>query len=147
MDERAFDALARSLTQPAARRAAFKVLLGGVGGAALVALGVPDAAARCGRVGQRCDEGSDCCSGAKCRRREPRKCVCKAGLKECDGRCRDLDNSRNHCGACNNKCLSNEVCQSGDCCRPSFTLCTDVCAKNSNCDACCSGFCFSDNTC
>ena len=147
MDDRAFDTLTKSLSQPAARRATLKGLLGGAGSAALTALGIREAAARCARVGQRCDEGSDCCSNAKCKRSQPRKCVCKAGFKNCDGFCRDLNNSRNHCGACNNDCLSNEVCQSGDCCRASFTLCTDVCKAGTDCAVCCSGFCFNDNTC
>ena len=147
MDDRAFDALTRSLAQPAARRGALKALLGGAVFATLTALGAEEAAARCGRVGQKCDGNRDCCQHAECSRRKVRTCVCKNGFTNCGGRCRDLNTSRQHCGTCNNPCLSNEICQSKDCCRPSFTPCDDVCTANSNCTACCSGFCFIDKTC
>jgi hypothetical protein len=140
-----FDELALAVaTDQISRRRMLKMLAATVVGGGGLLLSANPAQARCQRVGRRCGGGRRCCSGARC---AGGRCVCKEGFTNCGGRCRDLNNSRNHCGTCFNECLSNEVCQSGDCCRPSFTLCTDVCAAGSNCSACCSGFCFGDNTC
>jgi hypothetical protein len=146
VDPERFDELAvAAATEPLSRGRVLKmlaaVLLGGGG----LLMSADAAEAACGRVGQRCGRRRGrCCSNASCTNRV---CVCKTGFTNCSGRCRDLNNSRNHCGICGRECASNEVCQSGDCCRPSFTPCTDVCAAGSNCDACCSGFCFADQQC
>ena len=144
MDGDCFDTLARSLTKPAGRRVVLRALAGGAVAAAVARIGVKEAAAGCRLVGERCKERDDCCSNTRCKNGT---CVCQSGYTNCSGRCRDLNNSRTSCGTCGNRCLSSEVCQSGNCCRPSFTLCTDVCQAGSDCAACCSGFCFSDNTC
>jgi hypothetical protein len=145
-----FDEVAHNLaTGRISRGRALRVLaataLGAVLGGTGTLAGAGPAEAACARVGRRCRKSRDCCSGARCTRSGV--CVCREGYTNCDGRCRNLQTSTNHCGTCSNACLSNEVCQSGDCCRPSFTPCTDVCAAGSNCSACCSGFCFSDSTC
>jgi hypothetical protein len=146
VDPDRFDELAlAAATEPVSRGRVLKmlaaVLLGGGG----LLMSADAAEAACKRVGQRCGRRRGrCCSNARCTNGV---CVCKSGFTNCSGRCRDLNNSRNHCGVCFRECASNEVCQSGDCCRPSFTLCTDVCQAGSDCSACCSGFCFSDKTC
>ena len=40
---------------------------------------------------------------------------CGAGLTDCGGTCRDLQNNRNNCGACGNVCASGSVCCDGTC--------------------------------
>ena len=147
MDSADFDCISRALTKSASRRSAMRILAGGAMAAALTRLGFEEAGAACRLVGQSCEGNRDCCQNSQCSRGKRRVCVCKEGYTNCSNRCRDLNNSRTSCGTCGNRCQSNEVCQSGDCCRPSFTLCTDVCQAGSDCSACCSGFCFSDNTC
>jgi hypothetical protein len=148
VDPDRFDEIAvAAATEPVSRGRVLKMLFAALLGGGGLLMSANEAQAACQRVGQRCGDGRGrCCSGARCRRG---RCRCKAGLTNCGGRCFDLQTSRKHCGTCNNPCSDSprEVCQSGDCCRPSFTLCTDVCAAGTNCDACCSGFCFSDNTC
>ena len=144
MEGECFDAVAKNLTRTGDRRRVLRLLASGALAAAAARLGFEEAAAGCKLVGERCAERDDCCSNSRCKNKT---CVCKQGFTNCAGRCRDLNNSRTSCGTCGVRCQSNEVCQSGDCCRPSFTLCTDVCQAGSNCAACCSGFCFTDNTC
>ena len=144
MDGEGFDCITRAMTKSSSRRSAMRLLGGGALAAALAGFGAREAAAGCKLVGEKCASRDDCCSNSRCKNKT---CTCQEGFTNCSGRCRDLNNSRTSCGICNRRCQSNEVCQSGDCCRPSFTLCTDVCQAGSDCSACCSGFCFSDNTC
>jgi hypothetical protein len=150
LDQRRLDEVAHGLATGGISRArALRMLAGAalgvvLGGAGLVSVADP-AEAACKRVGRRCGRRRGrCCRGARCRNGV---CVCREGRARCAGRCFDLQTSEKHCGVCGNACSGLQVCQSGDCCRPSFTLCSDVCAPGTNCSACCSGFCFSDNTC
>lgn len=141
-----FDDIARELgNNRISRGRALAMLVAAILGGGGMLLGADPTQAACRRVGQRCRTSTDCCRGARCTRTGV--CVCREGRTNCGGRCPDLQTSRNHCGQCSNACLSNEVCLSGDCCRPSFTPCNDVCSAGSDCSACCSGFCFSDSTC
>jgi hypothetical protein len=141
-----FDELAvAAATEPVSRGRLLKMLTAALLGGGGILMGADAAEAACKRVGQRCGRRRGrCCRRARC---AGGRCRCRDGFANCGGRCFDVQASEKHCGTCDNTCSSNEVCQSGDCCRPSFTLCTDVCAAGSNCSACCSGFCFSDNTC
>jgi hypothetical protein len=147
-----FDALARSLTTTGSRpRLLGALVLGSLGRLAVGSVNeaaAHDALRGCAKLkGKR---KKKCIKKARAHNAEhdnPSSPVCDNGQTTCAGACFDLQSSEEHCGICGNQCTEREVCQAGDCCRPSFTLCTDVCAAGSNCSACCSGFCFSDNTC
>jgi hypothetical protein len=75
---------------------------------------------------------------------------CEAG-EECV--CADLTTDRDHCGACNNVCLSGQVCQANICvlsCPTGFSECVGACrdlmVDPENCGSC--GYaCNSDEYC
>ena len=145
-----FDALTRALATSGSRRQALGLLAGSLG---LLAVSAGEAEAH--DLREKCKEIRSKKKRRKCIKEARRHKAeheaetprCDEGLTTCAGACHDVKTSKEHCGACNNACQGLEVCQSGDCCRPSFVLCTDVCAAGSDCSICCSGFCFSDNTC
>ena len=116
MDDRRFDELVRSLgAGRVSRRAAVRVLVGGVLGGLLTWLGLEEAAAGCagadtgctgdggcagcartvcqvGRCcrppGKPCAKGGDCCSG-RCNAKKRRCRGCPAGTEPCGGACVD----------------------------------------------------------
>jgi hypothetical protein len=68
---------------------------------------------------------------------------CSAGLTNCSGVCRDLQNDNTNCGACARVCPSGQVCSVGACsvsCAAGQTNCSGVCRDlqndNTNCGAC-----------
>lgn len=118
MESSRFDALVRSLASTSRRRTVLR--LAGLAIAPVVQ-DRSEAVAACRRVGGRCDRGSDCCQGARCR---GRRCRCKPGWMVCnqDGLCRSLATDPDHCGECNEPCASG--CCAGGTCRD---LCEDAC--------------------
>lgn len=81
----------------------------------------------CGAVGNACNTAAgQVCDNGECRT------SCSGDLDNCDGRCVDLDNDIDACGACDNKCptpndathISRSYCLAGECniiCTPGFT--------------------------
>ena len=63
MDDRSFDAFARSFARSSRRRLA-KRLLGGTAAGLLGLVGADAAAATCRRPGDVCRENANCCSGS-----------------------------------------------------------------------------------
>jgi hypothetical protein len=128
MDGRQFDELSQALA--GSRRAALRLMLGGVAGA-LLPLRTDDAAAGCVKLGKRCGGGAKCCGGARCKQRT---CQCPTGKKACDGKCvpeatccADAD-----CPAC-------QKCDDGAC----EAATGAVCGQQSGAGAlrCCAGVC------
>lgn len=117
MDDRRFDELARTLVAgPASRRWMLRLLGGGALGGFITTLRTENAAAACGKVGDRCKRRRDCCSGAIC---EQKKCACPDTATDCNGRCiSDFTNNRRHCGGCNQRCAEGVSCKEGRCLAP-----------------------------
>jgi hypothetical protein len=67
--------------------------------------------------------------------------TCPTGQVICGGGCVDPQTSAEHCGKCNNECVSGTTCTSGTCqCPGGFVLCNDECvnpeASTSHCGGC-----------
>ena len=111
MDDRAFDALARLVAQPAARRRALRALLGGAVAAALTRLGAGEGGAACTDRRRRCSQAGECCGypgGNVACARLPR--ACDRGGDRCCGR------TGARCGAdCD--CCRGFACGAGGYCR------------------------------
>jgi hypothetical protein len=104
MDGKLFDELTLSLGAEKTRRGALRLLAGGALGAVLTRLGLEEAAARCVRLGGRCERSRECCAGG-C---QGRRCRCGTGTKACNGRCIPA-------GQCCNGCPAGQDCQNGAC--------------------------------
>ena len=139
MDSSRFDSLARLIVGAAPRRTIGRALLG----AALGAVGLPTwlelggAAAACVKLDKRCAKGDRCCGGARCKHGT---CRCRPGLGNCGGKCVDRQTSTAHCGACDNRCGANEICDDGGCvCQLGTTCgtaCVDLETDPDHCGAC-----------
>jgi hypothetical protein len=99
----------------------------------------------CGRCNNACDTNETCQSGT---------CRCGASGPECRGAenhyccpgagCVNRNNDVNHCGSCNNRCRSGEVCSLGRClcanrgtsteCNDNDPCTEDVCGADNRCD-------------
>ncbi len=141
MDSSAFDRITRRLAEAPSRRAVLRGLVATLTGAAIApaALGEP-AAAACRKVNKNCRRNSQCCDNSRCRNR---RCKCKSGFRNCNGRCRDLNTDNDNCGRCGRSCSRNETCvkEPGKTarCRPTDGRCATV---GQRCDAglnCCAG--------
>lgn len=95
MDQRRFDAVARSLAAPRTRRG----LLGSL--AALV-------------VGVRAGAAQDGCPPGQTKNKKG-QCNCPAGTTPCPDGCYNTKNNPSNCGACGNACLPGQICQKGEC--------------------------------
>jgi hypothetical protein len=111
MNEHWIDAMTRQFAAGLGRRAFTLGPVAAVVGGALL----PSPALACKKVGKKCDKSKDCCDGAKCKGGKHSTCKCKSGLKECSGKCYDLDSDDSHCGACNTVCVFPFGCFSGEC--------------------------------
>jgi DNA-binding beta-propeller fold protein YncE len=125
LDINIIDRLARQLAAGVPRRRAAALLVG----ASVAPLLWPphDAAAKCKKVGKKCDKNKDCCDGATCKgdsKNKKGKCRCKGSKQECDKECVDLDTDDQHCGACNNVCTVAASCQNGACAEGGYALVT-----------------------
>jgi hypothetical protein len=107
MDERLFDALARSFATPRPRRSALRFLTGGalagiLGGRRLA--DVKAAKGRCKRIGKPCKRSRQCCSGICSGRKGRKKCrehdvgTCPAGSNSCELGVRIACNGDESCG-------------------------------------------------
>lgn len=119
MDGERFDRWTKTLTTgTGSRRAALRLLAGGALAGILARLSLEEAAAGCGKVGDKCggDRG-DCCTGARCKNG---RCRCKRGWLDCDGngRCENLRTNPSNCGGCGT------VCPSGSCINGACTCAT-----------------------
>ena len=103
MDGAAFDRVARTFGRSGSRRA-----VAALTAATLARWATPGAVAA--------DE--PCERDAECRPRE--RC--------CGGRCRDVDEDRDHCGSCGNRCGPREKCCNG--------RCRDLISDPDNCGRC-----------
>lgn len=112
MDSTAFDRLARSLAAAPSRRSVLRGLVAAAAGAGVLTAAQP-AEAACRKVGddRGCRNDDQCCNNARCRNR---KCTCKPGYKNCDGKCVDLGSDEDNCGRCGRKCGKNETCVKDD---------------------------------
>jgi hypothetical protein len=118
MDDHRFDALTRALSGTTPRRQALRLLGGGALAGLLTRLGANDAAAGCGKVGDKCERSGDCCTGARCKNG---RCRCKRGWLDCDGdgRCEDHRSDEAACGSCTTVCSgSTDLCCRGTCVDP-----------------------------
>lgn len=131
MDGHRFDEISRVLAS-LSRRRMLRGLAGGVLAALPAGLGIEQAAARCGRVGEGCRKRRDCCRGEVCRRR---RCTCEAEEDACGGKCcadcfLDSDPAKEFC------CPAAKVCPTAEfgeiCCYPDEACRGDVCC----CDGC-----------
>jgi hypothetical protein len=150
MKQRRFDAWTKSLAAAAAsRRQLLPALAVGV---VLDRLGFPPgpAIAGCGKVGDRCERGGECCAGARCRNG---RCRCKPGRGDCDraGRCRtDLRTDPANCGRCGAACPAEATCTDGVCvCADARPACGAVgeltcCAEE---EACLNSACVTQGIC
>src|ERR671912_207495 len=116
MDDRRFDALAKTLVTTRSRRGLAR-LLGGVSlGGAMMQLGPPGAAAACGKVrtttrrADPCKRNSDCCTNARCSGQG--RCKCRAPWADCnnDGRCETQLGTEANCHECRDTCGEFEAC-------------------------------------
>lgn len=133
MDEARFDDLTRSLAEIASRRWIVRRLASVALGAVLAGLGLEAAAAqeaaRCHKLGKKCERGDKCCAG-KCKHS---KCRCTGGMKPCKGACiPDYE-------CCDDgNCQADETCFKGSCvCRGG--TCGGVCCPAG--EACVGGSC------
>ncbi len=124
MDGHRFDALTRSVFASASRRGALRLIVGATAGGVLAAVGRTPASAACGLVDERCTTADDCCANARC---IEGRCSCPPRFTVCEGRCRDLQVSPNHCGACGNACEGDTPCCIGGRCR---RTCGGECCAN-----------------
>ena len=108
MDETRLERLTRSFGVP--RRTIISLCTGALG----LRLGsrAKVAAATCGRVGYACPANTKCCAGALC---QDGRCVCRRGLKDCNGTCADLESDETNCGGCDVACGPKETCHEGRC--------------------------------
>jgi hypothetical protein len=115
VDDRRFDDLTRDLaTNPASRRGMLRLLAGGTLAGLFAAQRTEEAAAACGKVGDKCRRRRDCCSGAICG--EDKKCACPVTSTDCNGRCiSDFMSNPRHCGNCNRRCAEGVSCTDGRC--------------------------------
>jgi hypothetical protein len=90
----------------------------------------------CGKQCPGTANGAPKCSAGKC------GVQCNPGYTECDGKCVDLDTSREHCGSCPTACDAGEVCKDAQCTTDCGALatcdgsCVDVSSDTSNCGRC-----------
>lgn len=140
MDQQRFDDLSRALATGTSRRRVLRGLTGSVLGGVLGLLGLEEAAAACRLIGQRCNANKPCCRGAVCTAKGVCRCAKTRGFLPCNGdatTCVNTNTSEEHCGACNNPCGPNEICQSGTCvCATGFHRCGGNCVSNTDPDAC-----------
>lgn len=62
---------------------------------------------------------------------------CDPPRTDCDPDCADLQTDVRHCGACNNRCMSEEICVAGACdCNRCEGVCTDLDSDDMNCGSC-----------
>ena len=122
MDDRRFDALARSLAAPKTRRG----VLGGL---------VAFAAGALGASAKPCPPGHT--------RNKKGDCSCPPATDACPDGCYDLKRDVNNCGACGRTCIGG-TCKKGECLCPAGTvLCDGICrsqasfaADPDNCGGC-----------
>lgn len=142
MDERTFDRWAKDMAQRPTRRAALRLLAGGLLGGLFSWRRVAPARAQdaCGG----CPPGYICRGGACLVPAPPPSLGCLfQGLDDCGGVCVDLREDDNNCGACGVVCSG---CSNGQCpspepvCIPELTncggLCTDLARDEWNCGSC-----------
>ena len=114
MDDRRFDQLARDLVrETSGRRGLLKALAAGAVAAGLGRLGLREAAAGGGGVGDSCDTSAQCRGGLRC----------------CDGFCRDIRSDERFCGSCRRSCRRGEACRNGGCfqtCRTNGRVCDEA---------------------
>jgi hypothetical protein len=135
MDHRSFDRFVGLIGDAIPRR-----LLIAAGAATLLpALGGPESALACKKVGKKCDKNKDCCDGARCNGGKRGKCRCKSGRKECGSKCKNLDNDENHCGSCNTACPEGIPCSGGICCVPLTRAFQESAGSCASSDECCDG--------
>ena len=135
MDEQPFDMLARRLARAGPRRPLF----GGLAGAVLTRLALPETALACKREGRKCDRNQDCCDGARCKGGKNGKCRCKGGFTKCGGKCKNFDTDENHCGNCNTGCAAGIPCSDGTCCIPVRGAFEEPAGSCVSSDECCAG--------
>lgn len=133
MDPDGFDAFAKVIAAPAARRVVLRGLFGTLLGGVLAHLGPGQAeGARCRPLGRSCRRQPGqarprCCSGSRC---NGTACVCRPGFKRCRARCI----RRNRC-CTTRQCPGDQVCRRQRCgCQPGLRPCAGACIPP---DACC----------
>ena len=140
MHPQQFDTLARlTTTTLSCRRAVLALAAAALGSAAF---GATPAAAGCKKVGRKCDKNKDCCDGVRCKgdkKDKKGRCRCKSGLRECGGRCQNLDTDENHCGSCNASCAVGIPCSAGTCCIPVRGAFEEPAGSCASSDECCDG--------
>ena len=85
MDEDRFDAFARTLGRTRSRRAALGLLSAAAAGSVFARPRSGEVAAKCVKLGKRCDKGDRCCGGGRCK---GGKCRCTGGKEPCGRTCR-----------------------------------------------------------
>jgi hypothetical protein len=131
MDAKSFDRWTTAFAERPTRRAALRLLAGG-----LLAPLLSPRRARAARQGDGADE------------------LCPQGMQRCDGECVDLLTDPVHCGQCGLPCASElgaGACIGGVCaCSPGTTRCDDVCVNTErdplNCGGC-GNECLDDGEC
>jgi hypothetical protein len=101
--------------------------------------------AHCGACGRACASAEACVAGA-CRAvaTEPPAGECPAPSLPCAGRCTDVRNDNDHCGACGRACPGDQLCYSSACVRPCAAgqvrcatgACAALATDANNCGAC-----------
>ncbi len=136
MDGSRFDRITRALAIGQTRRRTLQGIFGGTFAGLLGLAGVEDAAAACVKPGKKgCDgpKNKKCCDGAICKggsNNQEGRCRCKGKLKQCDGKCVNINKDDKHCGKCNKKCTGQNTCKNGKCtsklgCKAGQNLCKD----------------------
>jgi hypothetical protein len=144
MDERRFDAVARSIGTAATRRGALRAVAGMLIGAATGFSGRLARARTCRLVGEPCGKGkqSHCCAGAVCHEGEVggNICSCPQNLTNCHGHCVDITSNPLACGAECVACPDETDCCNGACCKEGQRCCdgkcTDVRSDHDHCGEC-----------
>lgn len=112
----------------------------------------------CGRCRNQCGEGRVCvagnCASNVATVRDAGPAHCTGGQVQCGGYCATLTNDPLHCGRCDNRCATNQICTSSRCTTPNVSdggptgpgcppprtqcgpYCTDMGADPFNCGRC-----------
>lgn len=143
MDERRFDALARTLGSKLDRRITIRAAIAGALAAVAARAGddveaAPESEA-CRRIGTKCNRKKHrCCFGGRCSKK---RCRCARGQKQCRRTCIPQGNccTDADCGA-NSQCLRSGACAPLVTCTDPLTVCGSDCvdtqADDDHCGAC-----------